>query len=134
MQELSAQHARRGNGRDRIGEGDISSRLFGEKEKSLIFLLIELRDPNRSSDRAAKIVIAQHCGLVRLPLEKLTVLREVVIRIEYIVADEFVHAAMQVAGARLGYHVYLAAGCPAILGAVLTTNYLKLTNRVNAGE
>ena len=61
--ELSICHPRIGYGGGRIGVGDNAARLFGNKEKSLVPLLINLRNPNRAAHSAAKIVVAKQWPL-----------------------------------------------------------------------
>src|SRR2546421_2411633 len=58
MLELAAEHCRIGDARGGSGVGDNPTSFVGKEEESLIFLLINLRNPHWTSEGAAKIVVA----------------------------------------------------------------------------
>src|SRR6202043_3302539 len=89
--------------------------LIRAKEEGLVV-------PNRSAQRAAKLIQLERSLRSRRPVEDLT-------RIEGAVAQILEDAAMQIVGARLRDDVDLAAGAAAVLRRVHRRRHRELLDR-----
>src|SRR5215475_8992445 len=103
MKEISRQHARRRRDGGGIGIGDDPAGFFGCEKEGLILLFINSWNPDRTSDGAPEIVVAQ------LGARYVVEIIEVIIGVQIVIAEKFIDSAMEGTGARSRDNVDLGA-------------------------
>src|SRR5581483_7294211 len=101
-------------------------KLARDEEERAVLSVVNFRNSNRASERAAELVAFERRRAVRL--------REEIVGIQFVVAQELVNAAMQPVRARACYQVYLGAGFSAKRGRVVARRRLKFLHRIDAGR
>src|SRR5579871_3834642 len=100
--EVTGPHGGRRQGQEArsVGIGHVAEDLFAEEEERLVLAVVEFRDIDRTTDRAAEIVLAAARIGLRNGGGKIRPLR-----VQVFVRQVFVRAAMQLVGSRLGGEV-----------------------------
>src|SRR5207302_4384537 len=103
MKERSVEHPWCGDDRRSVGIRNNAARFFGNEKECFILLFVDLRNPERTAERAPEVVITQPgaChgrGGCRVHVE-------VLIRVQIVVAEELINPAMKGAGPGAGGHI-----------------------------
>src|SRR5260370_35724828 len=108
------------------GVGDDAAPFLRIEEEGLVFLLVEvMRNVNWAAEGESKIVPAKW-----RTSDGVQVVEEV-IRVQLVVAEEFISASVELAGAAAGGHGDLTAGAAPWLGQVVTALHAELLEGIN---
>ena len=121
-----------GGSRDKSVSGDIlhyAPRLVGEEEKGLVLPVVDVRNPDRSADGFAEVVVAKD-GAWR---EWRYQLVAPCVGVEDIIAEELVCTSVEHIRSGFRDDVYLARSATPELGRVLATQRLDFGDGIHAG-
>src|SRR5215469_3565357 len=108
MGELTIHHAGRGHFCATGRIADVAARFLREEEEGFVGLFVKFRNPDRTADGSAEVVVSLYRRRIRFSAGELRLLEEVSVRVKYVVADELERRAVQTAGSRLCDYVYLS--------------------------
>src|SRR5207247_2437310 len=104
--------------------------LVIKHEEGAVLAVVDLRNPKRSADQAAVLVLAQSIFWLACRARCVEIVLKVIFSIEFIVAEKLEHATVELIGAGLQCDCELRPGMGAVLRGVSARLHFEFLNRL----